>query len=74
MPHEATVYSEEYRGRQVEVKLEGAIPTVQVDEKGIEFDQDSDTGEYISSTMPYARFGTLEELGRAVVDQLEENE
>lgn len=64
--------AETYKDKKIEV-VEGAVtPCLVVDGKEISAERDADTGLYFSRHhMPYARFSTLEEVGKAVVDSEE---
>jgi len=59
---------ETYKGKKIEVKEENNIKKLHVDGKQIEVILDSTTGTFSCQRLPYTRYSSLEELGRALVD------
>ena len=57
-----------YKGASIDI-VEGKVtPSLEVNNVTVTVARDADTGFYSTTDMPYARFSTLEETGKAVVD------
>ena len=57
-----------YREKKIEVKEENNKKKLFVDGKEIEIFLDARSGTFSCQGLPYARYSSLEELGRALID------
>ena len=60
--------SSTYKGSKMEITTDKAIKKLIIDGKSIPIERDVDTGAYSCEPLPYQYFGTLEELGKAIID------
>lgn len=54
--------------KKIEIKEENNIKKLYVDDKEIEVTLDNTSGTFSCSILPYSRYSSLEELGKALVD------
>lgn len=64
----------DYEDHAIEVRHFDVEQEVHIDSEAVTVEQDPDTGAYRSPEVPYRRYGTLEELAKAVVDARAERE
>ena len=57
-----------YHGSKIKIVSKKAEDQLKIDSKSIKTSRDADTGAYVCESLPYQTFGTLEALGKAVVD------
>ena len=59
---------ETYKGKKIEIKGENNNKKLYVDGKQIEFILDNTSGTFSCQRLPYTRYSSLEEIGRALID------
>ena len=64
MPNE----SSSYKGKLVFVESSYDEPKLRVDDEQVEINRDPDSGRFRTARLPYRVFESVEELGKALVD------
>ena len=72
MTEKKLVQSLDYKGRKIEILAENVTQEVHIQGRQVAAARDIDTGDYYSPDAPYMKFGSLEELGKAIVDTEDE--
>lgn len=62
----------DYKDCKIEIRHFDVDKEVRIDSDDVTVEQDPDTGAYRSPEAPYQRYGTLEELAKAVIDARKE--
>lgn len=57
-----------YKNCKIEIATYDVTQELKIDGKAVETSRDADTGAYVSLHAPYQAYGSLEELGQAIVD------
>lgn len=58
----------DHHGCKIEIVTYDVTEELKIDGKAVETSRDADTGAYVSLHAPYQAYGSLEELGQAIVD------
>ena len=58
----------DYKGCKIDVEVEGVVEGLKIDGTAVEIERDVDTSAYASPEAPYRVYGSLEELGKGIVD------
>lgn len=58
----------DHQGCKIEIVTHDVTEELKIDGKAVETSRDADTGAYVSLHAPYQAYGSLEELGQAIVD------
>ena len=64
MPNE----SSSYKGKRIIVESSFEEPKLRIDDTVIEVNRDPDSGTFGTAKLPYREFESMEELGKALVD------
>lgn len=64
------IRSMDHQGCRIDFIADNNLQKIEVDGKAMETNRDGDTGNYGCEELPYQRFGTLEELGKAYAENL----
>jgi len=64
MPNE----SSSYKGKRVFVESSYDAPKLRIDDEQIDVNRDPDSGMFGTTRLPYQVFESIEELGKALVD------
>jgi hypothetical protein len=59
----------DYKDHEVAVVEKETEHELQVDGNPVTTQRDADTGAYLSPDLPFRTFGSLQELGRAMIDE-----
>ena len=58
-----------YKDHEIEIVEKESGFELRLDGNAMKFQQDGDTGAYFSADVPYRFFDSLQELGKAMVDE-----
>ncbi len=64
----------DHQGCKIEIATYDVTEELKIDAKTIATSRDADTGAYVSPEAPYQAHGSLEELGKAIVDFRQESD
>jgi hypothetical protein len=65
---EAGTQSCTYKDCKIEIMQAGVSESLAIDGKSVDYIRDPDCGAYLSPDAPYRVYGSLEELGKGIVD------
>ncbi len=65
----STVDKLSYKNHEIEVVEREAEQELRLDGEEMAVDRDADTGAYWSPDLPFRTYGSLQELGQAMVDE-----
>lgn len=68
-PKNSDVEQTSYKDHKIAIITKKGVSELRVDDKPIRTQRDADTGAYGSPELPYREFGSLDELGKAMVDE-----
>ena len=64
----------DHQGCKIEIVTHDVTEELKIDTKTTETSRDADTGAYVSPEAPYQAHGSLEELGKAIVEIRQQSE